>query len=144
MSPKAVVDASVVMAALLPREPTRPAARRILERYVEDELELLAPTLLPYELANGLLKAERRRERKVATTAVDEILEKLRQLDIPLEAVSMEEAVALARRYDRSAYDAAYLALAEREEVPLITADKRLFNAVKRRFQWIAWVEEFR
>lgn len=144
MSAKAVIDASVVMAALLPGEPTRPAARRILERYVEDELEVLAPTLLPYELANSLLKAERRPERGVSADVVDEILEKLEELGIPLRPASLGEAVSLARRYDRWAYDAAYLALAEREEAPLVTADKRLFNAVKGRFQWITWVEEFR
>ena len=143
MSTKAVVDASVIMAALLPDEPAQPAARRVLERYVEGELELLAPTLLPYEIANSLLKAERRPEREVNADAVDEILERLEELDIPLKPIPMSETVSWARRYDRWAYDAAYLALAEREEAPLVTADKRLFNAVKERFRWISWVEEF-
>ena len=143
MSAKAVVDASAVMAALLPDEPAQPAARRVLERYVEGELELLAPTLLPYEIANSLLKAERKPERGVNADAVDEILGRLEELDIPLKPIPMSEAVSCARRYDRWAYDAAYLALAEREEVPLVTADKRLFNAVKGRFRWISWIEEF-
>ena len=33
MAAKAVLDASALMAALLPREPTRPAVRRLLERF---------------------------------------------------------------------------------------------------------------
>ncbi len=143
MSIQAVIDASAVLAALLPEEPVQPAARRVLERYVAGELELLAPTLLPYEVANSLLKAERKPERGVSPEVVDEILQRLEDLGIPLEAVSMREAVTWARRYKRWAYDAAYLALAEREEAPLITADRRLFNAVKEQFRWISWVEEF-
>ncbi len=34
------------------------------------------------------------------------------------------------------------LALAQAERAPLITADKRLYNALKGRFKWIRWVEE--
>lgn len=140
---RAVIDASAVMAALLPQEPTRPSARRVLEGFAEDTLELLAPTLLPYEVANSFLKAERKPERGISREAIDAILEELSRLEIPLLPVSMEEAVSVARRYDRWAYDAGYLALAEREEVPLITADRRLYNSVKGRFKWIVWVEDY-
>ncbi|MFN4218628.1 MAG: type II toxin-antitoxin system VapC family toxin [Candidatus Bipolaricaulia bacterium] len=59
MVKRAIVDASVVMAAMLPGEPTRPAAHRILEQFTEGALELVAPSLLPYEVTNSLLKAVR-------------------------------------------------------------------------------------
>ena len=57
---RAVIDASAFMAALLPNEPLKERARAILRSYVKEELELLAPSL---EVANSLLKAERREGR---------------------------------------------------------------------------------
>jgi predicted nucleic acid-binding protein len=45
--------------------------------------------------------------------------------------VLMEDAHRLARRFDCSAYDAFYLALAQYLDCPLITADERLYNAVR-------------
>ena len=140
---RAVIDASTLMAALLPGEPTKRAAREILERFAGDALELIAPTLLAYEVANSLLKAERKPERGVSKEAIDAILEELSRLGIPLIPVSMEEMVSMARRYDRWAYDASYLALAEREGIPLITSDKRLYNAVRERFEKVVWVEDY-
>lgn len=138
-----VIDASTLMAALLPDEPTKEAARRVLERFAEEDLELIAPTLLAYEVANSLLKAERKPERGVSEEATDAILEEVNRLGIPLLPVSMEEMVSMARRFNRWAYDASYLALAEREGIPLVTADKRLYNAVKERFEKIVWVEDY-
>jgi len=139
---RAVIDASTLMAALLPGEPTKRAAREILERFAGDSLKLIAPTLLAYEVANSLLKAERKQERGVSKEAIDAILGELSRLGIPLIPVSMEEMVSMARRYDRWAYDASYLALAEREGIPLITSDKRLYNAVRERFD-VVWVEDY-
>ncbi len=39
--------------------------------------------------------------------------------------------------YNLSAYDASYLALADEESIPLITADERLYNTVKKDLPWI-------
>jgi len=44
--------------------------------------------------------------------------------------------------YNRSLYDASYLALAETERIPLITADKGLYNAVKKDLKWVKWIGE--
>ncbi len=140
---RAVIDASTLVAALLPEEPTKDAARSILTRFVEDEIELVAPTLLNYEVANSLLKAERDRKRRVGSKSIDAMLKELSGLDISLLPVTMEEMVSLARRFDRSSYDASYLALAESEGVPLITADRRLHNATKGRTETVVWVEDY-
>ena len=143
MAAKAVLDASALMAALLLGEPSWPAARRILERFAQGTLELSAPTLLTYEVTNALLKAERKPKRGIDSDVVEAILEELDALGIPVYGAPMAEVVATARRYGLWAYDASYLALAERQNVPLITSDRRLYNAVKERFDKITWVEDF-
>ena len=140
---KAVMDASALMAALLPGEAASAAARKILDRFAGGTLNLIAPTLLPYEVANSLLMAERKKDRGVSKEAIDAIMESLGQLEIPLIQVPMGDTLSTARHYNCWAYDATYLALAEREKIPLIAADKRLYNAVKGKSKQVVWVEDF-
>ncbi len=49
----------------------------------------------------------------------------------------------LARTYHRSAYDGAYLALAEERGSKLVTGYRRLYNAVKDHLPWVLWIEHF-
>ena len=61
MPARAVIDASVLLASLLPDEPTHPEARELLglALLTPAQVELLSTTLLPYELTNGLWQAVR-------------------------------------------------------------------------------------
>jgi predicted nucleic acid-binding protein len=71
---------------------------------------------------------------------------KLREFEafnLPEREVATQETLRIAHTYNRSAYDAAYLALAESEQIPLVTADKHLYNAVKDRSRLVLWVEDF-
>jgi predicted nucleic acid-binding protein len=45
----------------------------------------------------------------------------------------------MARLYNRSAYDAATLTLAQQAGEALVTVDKRLYNAVKGKPDWVVW-----
>ena len=56
---------------------------------------------------------------------------------------SWGESLPLARRFARSAYDAAYLALADRQGESLITADERLYNAVHPKLKWVLWLGDY-
>lgn len=46
----------------------------------------------------------------------------------------------LSREHQRSAYDAAYLALAEQLGVDLLTGDERLYNTMKARWKHVKFV----
>ncbi|MGQ0549002.1 MAG: type II toxin-antitoxin system VapC family toxin [Armatimonadota bacterium] len=139
MADRVVLDASALVAALLPDEPLHGAARAWLERFASGEVRIVAPTLLPYELANSLLTAERGTSR-LPPDDVDAILRDIDNLGLELLPVAPAVAVAAARRYRCSAYDASYLGLADAEEIDVITADGRLLKTVGARCRRLRWV----
>ncbi len=140
MPRRLVLDASTIVAALLPDEPLHAAAVKWMQRYASGDLDILAPTLLPYELASSLLTAERRTSR-LSAEDVDAILTDLEYLGIELLPVSPTMAVAAARRYRCSPYDASYIALAEQQDVNLVTTDRRLLATVGKQCSRLRWVE---
>ena len=91
----------------------------------------VVPALWPFEIANVLAVAERRR--RISPDEIAEFLEMLRHLPIQVErreaAWIWQATTKLARAYKLSAYDAAYLELAAREHLPLATLDAGLQNA---------------
>lgn len=121
--PPAVVDASLI-AALLFAEAGHADARERLAR-----CQPAAPDLLPYEMANVAVNKLRR---GLAQTAVRASLADLQALGIELHPIDASVALDLAARHGLSAYDAAYLALADRLRCPLYTFDRRLAEAAQR------------
>ena len=121
--PPAVVDASLI-AALLFAEPEQADARERLAR-----CQPVAPDLLPYEMANVAVNKIRR---GLAEAAVRASLADLRAMGIELHPVDPAAALDIATRHGLSAYDAAYLALADRLRCPLYTFDRRLAEAAQR------------
>jgi predicted nucleic acid-binding protein len=112
-----VVDASAVLAALLDAGGGQAAQHMA-------ELELAAPHLLPFEVANVV----RRQWSSGALTqpAAHLALDSFAWLDIelwPFEAVADR---VWALRGQLTSYDASYLALAELLSCPLLTGDARL------------------
>jgi predicted nucleic acid-binding protein len=132
-----VLDASVVAAAFLP-EPHAAAARSLLA----SGARLLAPDLIYSELANVLWKRRRRGE-LTADEAAALLTDILR---LPIRTTSsaglLDAALHLANRLDRTVYDCLYLSLAIREGVAMVTADRRLVNALAGTpvQQHIAWI----
>jgi predicted nucleic acid-binding protein len=51
--------------------------------------------------------------------------------------------IPIARRFNRSGYDASYLALAESKGEQFITGDERLYNAVHDSLEWVKWIEDY-
>lgn len=124
-----VVDSSAVLALLL-RERNGPGVFRAIER----EDSLLAPALLPYEVANALQVAVRRK--RIAAEAVDGCIGRHLQLPWALELQTSELRLSaigrLAGAHGLSAYDAAYLELAMHRGCGLVSLDEPLRAAAKR------------
>jgi len=135
-----IVDASVVLRGFFPDEERHAKAQSLIRAYVQGEIELHAPTLLPYEVTNAVLQAIRRDH--ISPEKGREILTAFQGLGIPTVDVSLQQTLELARTHDRSAYDAAYLALAEETGSKLVTGDRRLYNAVKDRLPCVLWIED--
>ena len=136
-----IIDASVVLRGFFPDEAGHAEAQAIIRAYAQEEVELLAPTLLPYEVTNGVLQAIRRA--RIGLEKGREILTAFQGLGIPTMEAPWQRALELARTYDRSAYDGAYLALAEETGSKLVTGDRRLYNAVKDHLSWVLWIEDY-
>lgn len=136
-----IIDASVVLKGFFPDEEGHAEAQALIRAYAQGEIELHAPTLLPYEVANAILQAIRRE--RISLEKGQEILTAFQGLGIPMVEVSWQQALELARTHDRSAYDGAYLALAEGMGSKLVTGDRRLYNAVKDRLPWVLWIEDY-
>ena len=104
----------------------------LLERLQGGE-EVRVPAHWPLEVANALLTACRRG--RVTAIQVSEFIEDLGALPILLEPpgspAQWPAILALAERHRLTAYDAAYLELAQRAGLPLATLDEDLQRAAR-------------
>jgi predicted nucleic acid-binding protein len=91
-------------------------------------VQAIVPAIWPLEVANALLMGERRkRSTEAQATAWSQ---HLATMPISVETLTNAQAwgsvLAIARAYNTSAYDAAYLELAIRRGLPLATVDAKL------------------
>lgn len=131
-----VVDASVAAKWYLPprAEPLAAEAAGLLKSYAAGRVRLLVPDLFWPETGNVLWKAVRggRISRSTAESAIGD-LQALRISTAPT-APLLADAFAIADAQGRSVYDSVYIALAVLSDMPLVTADERLANALAARF----------
>jgi len=137
-----VIDASVALKWFLRDEKYGDRALDLLDRFVRGELVLAAPSLMVYEVINGLVIAQRKG--RIAEEKVLSSISGFLNLGITFVDVAGLEARVLhfCRVYDRSAYDASYLAVAEKESLALVTGDERLYNSTKGKATWVKWIGE--
>lgn len=121
-----VVDASIAVKWFIAEEHSERAATLL-----ESEGRLSAPALLYAEAANALWALARRGD--IGQADVQDALEILTNapIDIPYSMRQLTAAAArLANDIDHPVYDCFYLALAMREQCPVITADNRFHTRV--------------
>jgi len=106
--------------------------KTVWETWVKDEINLVAPSLLFYEVTNGLYQQQR--NKYLSPETIWKTLEL--SLDLPITLVNEKNlylrAREIAMQYNLPAtYDAHCLALAEWMDIELWTADMRLVKAVQ-------------
>jgi predicted nucleic acid-binding protein len=121
--PPLVADASVIAAALFGERGCEEAVALLHGR------SLHAPHLLDCEIASVGLK--KLKSDRVAGAAVAGALSAYGRLPIERHAVDAELLATVAQRYRVTAYDAAYLCVAEQLAAPLATLDGKLGDAAR-------------
>lgn len=123
-----VLDASVAASWCFPDE-TASLASSVLERMIHEGA--VVPALFWFEVRNVLLTGERRQRLTEAQTA--QFLSYLDVLGIEIDRGPNSVVVcALARTYQLSVYDAAYLEVAQRKGIPMASLDRALCSAARK------------
>ena len=139
-----VVDASVAVKWFLPAEDETliPQALDLLARHTKSELRFVVPGIFWAEMGNIFWKAVRVRRcpRQYADESVASLQEK--NLTTVASRELMSDALAIAITFDRTVYDSLYVALALSYNVPLVTADERLANALAAKLP-VKWLGAF-
>ena len=125
----AVIDANVAIYAVMPNR-HHAAAVNLLERLITEETPIYVPHLWLFEVTTAIRKTA-----SLASISRENALQALRAaLTLPVAVIAEDadlcmQAYTWAERIGHlAAYDALYLALAERLGADLYTADRRLFN----------------
>ncbi len=126
-----VLDCSLAMSWLFKDEVTS-ATTAILNRLEKDTA--IVPGLWFLEVANVLTFAER--NGRIVREQSNDFIEQLRQLVLEIETDdpdrAFDEILPLARKHALTTYDATYLDLAGRTQLPLATLDEPLRKAAKK------------
>lgn len=140
---KMIIDSSVALKWYLPGEDNADDADRLAVDFFNGRAELFVPTLFDYEIINVIKVAVARN--RISDLEAQSAIARFQALKIhrrsffPLQNRTFRLAVS----YQRSVYDAAYLALAETLGLDFYTGDKRLFNAVNSIFPWVKWIGDY-
>ena len=121
--PPIVVDSSLICAVLFDEPEREDAERRLAQRLLQ------APSVLDHEVVNVAVKKSRH---GMPAAAVERALADYDAQGVELMATDLAGQFALARRYNLSAYDAAYLWVAAELKAPLATFDRKLGEAAQR------------
>jgi predicted nucleic acid-binding protein len=129
--PRFVLDGSVALSWCFPDEKSR-RTQRLLESL--RGASVAVPSLWLLEVSNALLSGERRG--RLTEAEATEALRLLGRLPVDVDQCwglpFASDVLAIARQYELTAYDAAYLELARRRKLPLATLDGSLRRAAKR------------
>lgn len=141
-----VVDASLALKWVL-NEPDSGTAVILLNSWVVQGIDVIAPALFTYEITNtihrqvvaGKLTYDEARQALSDLFSIGVLLKFSLYKDISTRAMEF------AHQFDLPAtYDAHYLALAEHESCEYWTADTRLWNSVKGKLSWVRWFSDYR
>jgi predicted nucleic acid-binding protein len=127
-----VVDASIAIAWVHPAQ-ANSETDALLDRLVAGD-SIVVPALWPLEVANALTVLRRRRKLTPdeARTAIETIRELPAVFDHEAATIAFTRLVELASEHELSVYDATYIELAMRKQIPLASNDARMKQAAIR------------
>jgi len=136
-----VLDASVAVKWFLPphREELVEEAFALLRKHEQGQLQFFVPDLFWAESGNIFWKAVRLRRcsRETAERSIG-VLKAGRLITVPSLDL-LREAFTIATDFGRSYYDSLYVALAAVSQIPFVTADEKLSNALAGQFP-VRWL----
>lgn len=142
MASLVVVDSGIALATIL-QESFSGKATALLRAW-QQNTQMAAPALFRYEVIAVIRKGhyQGRLTADEASQGCDILLSL--PIEYYLDNALLIRAYELAVLYHRpTAYDAQYLAVAERLDCELWTADERLVHAISRDFKRIRWLGDF-
>lgn len=128
------IDASFLLKLFLPEE-SSDKAHELWSSWIEDSIEVVAPTLIMFEASSVIRNKVHRRLLK--ETDATEIIERMHRIGVKLVYTDelLEGAWEIGLRLKVPLlYDCFYLALAQLLNVPLWTADRKLYQAARKLF----------
>ncbi|MBI4494623.1 MAG: type II toxin-antitoxin system VapC family toxin [Chloroflexi bacterium] len=139
-----VVDASVAAKWHLADEEGADRALLLLDRFAFGQTALVAPGQIRYEVPSAITVATLGRAPRLTTTQGKQAVEKF--LALRLQTFSDEDlilaAYSLVHQHRCAFYDALYLALAQRLDIPFVTADAKLYRAIGH-LPHVLWIGDY-
>lgn len=115
----------------------------VIQRYVGDQLKLIAPDCLVYEF--GSLISAAARDKRISVEHGRQILRAFQDwyIDLMPTEGQAQRALELSVLYDHPIYDCYYMALAESLRRPYIHADEVLHRKLNGRFAFELWIGNY-
>ena len=126
-----VVDASVIVKWFV-KEENSDKAIKVRDRYIEGEIRIIAPEILPFEVLNALYH-----KRLFSKDELKEISEALDAFSFDLYSLRGEytkKAIEVSVDNNITVYDAAYISLAMVKNTIVYTADEQLIKRLKQNY----------
>jgi len=137
------IDANLVVRTLV-YGPYSEQATALLRHWSRQEITLIAPSLLSFEVVSTLRRLVFLNE--VTPEEGAEAFQRFLAFKIRLSHRKgiFPLAWQFAEQFNRPrAYDTAYLALAQLNQCEFWTADERLYNAVHQELAWVKWIGNY-
>lgn len=122
---KYIIDSSFVLAHLLPDENVE-WVDKIFKSYTEGKSTFIAPSLLPFEVINGIKYAviSKRIKAKNANHLINDFL----NITINFHEVDFKKTFIISMQKNCSIYDSSYIFLANAYKIKLLTLDQKLIK----------------
>jgi predicted nucleic acid-binding protein len=131
---KYILDASVGTKTAIP-EIDSDKAIKLLDEYSQGLHELISPDFYPFEVLHSITRAERQRRitEEEGAASLQDIIRLLPRLEISL--LLLTRAYEISSQEKIGGNDSTYLALTEKEDCELVTADDKLIKAMSGKFK---------